>query len=116
MFLADQCEIGLGLHPRGLGLIAEFEVKALLDAAVSAAEQQHRKDVADAKAELDRLPVISVDPDIVAAGVNAIMPGVEEASVTRSVVAAWVLLFSVAPCALLRLGLALLTPTRWGSA
>jgi hypothetical protein len=43
--------------------------------------------------------VISVDPDIVAAGVNAIMPGVEEASVTRSVAAAWVLLFSVAPCA-----------------
>jgi hypothetical protein len=86
------------------------------DAAVTAAEQQHRKDVADAKAELDRLPVISIDLDIVAAGVNAIMPGVEEASVTRGVVALWVLLFSLGPCALLRLGLALLAPTRWRSA
>jgi hypothetical protein len=85
------------------------------DAAVTAAEQQHRKDVADAKAELDRLPVTSVDLDIVAAGVNAIIPGVEEALVTRGVVAFWVLLFSLGPCALLRLGLALLAPMRWGS-
>ncbi len=83
---------------------------------MTAAEQQHRKDVADAKAELNRLPVISVDPDIVAAGVTAIIPGVEEASVTRGVIALWVLLFSVAPCALLRLGLTLLAPTRLGSA
>jgi hypothetical protein len=86
------------------------------DAAVTGAEQQHRKDVADAKAELDRLPVISVDLDIVAAGVNAIIPGADEALVTRGVVAFWVLLFSLGPCALLRLGLVLLAPTRWGSA
>jgi hypothetical protein len=68
------------------------------DAAVTAAEQQRRKDVADAKARLDRLPVISVDLDIVAAGVNANVPdGVPEAWVTRGVVALWVLLFSLGP-------------------
>jgi hypothetical protein len=38
------------------------------------------------------------------------MPGVEEALVSRGVVALWVLLFSLGPCALLRLGL--LAPTR----
>jgi hypothetical protein len=86
------------------------------DAAATAAAQQHRKDVADAKTELSRLSVISVDLDIVAAGVNAIIPGVEQALVTRGVVALWVLLFSLGPCALLRLGLTLLAPTRWGSA
>jgi hypothetical protein len=85
------------------------------DTAVTAAEQQHRKDVADSKAELDRLSVISVDLDIVAAGVNAIIPGVEEVLVTRGVVALWVLLFSLGPCALLRLGLSLLAPPRWGA-
>jgi hypothetical protein len=76
-----------------------------------AAEQRHRQDVADAKAQLDRLPVISSDQNIVAAGVNAIVP-VTEVWVDRGVVALWVLLFSVAPCAFLRLGLAILAPGR----
>jgi hypothetical protein len=71
--------------------------------------------VADAKTELDRLPVISLDPNVVAAGVNAIMP-VADAWVDRGVVVLWVLLFCVAPCAFLRLGLAILAPARWGRA
>jgi hypothetical protein len=41
---------------------------------LKAAELRHRQDVTDAKAELDRLPVISLDQNVVAAGVNAIMP------------------------------------------
>ncbi len=85
------------------------------DNGVRTVEQQHRKDVADAKAELGRLSVISVDQDIVAAGVNAIVPGVPEEWITRGVVGLWVFLFSVAPCALLRLGLALLVPPRSGA-
>jgi len=80
--------------------------------AVTAAEQQHRKDVAGAQAKLDRLPVISVDLDIVTAGVDAIVPGVPEAWVTRGVVVLWVLLFSLGPCTLLRVGLVLLVPPR----
>jgi hypothetical protein len=79
------------------------------------AEQRHRQDVANARAELDRLPVISLDPNVVAAGVNAIMP-VADAWVDRGVVVLWVLLFCVAPCAFLRLGLAILAPARWGRA
>jgi hypothetical protein len=73
--------------------------------AVTTAEQRHRDDVAGAQAKLDRLPVISVDLDIVTAGVEAIVPGVPEAWVTRGVVVLWVLLFSIGPCAFLRLGL-----------
>jgi hypothetical protein len=46
---------------------------------------------------------------------NAIMP-VADAWVDRGVVVLWVLLFSVAPCAFLRLGLAILAPARWGRA
>jgi hypothetical protein len=73
--------------------------------AVTAAEQQHRNDVADAKDKLGRLSVISADLDMVAAGVEALVPGVPEALITRGVVVLWVLLFSVGPCAFLRLGL-----------
>jgi hypothetical protein len=73
--------------------------------AVTAAEQQHRTDVADAKDKFGRLSVISADLDMVAAGVEAIVPGVPEAWVTRGVVVLWVLLFSIGPCAFLRLGL-----------
>jgi hypothetical protein len=51
----------------------------------------------------------------VAAGVNAIMP-VTDAWVDRGVVTLWVLLFSVAPCAFLRLGFAILASARWGRA
>jgi len=79
------------------------------EADLKAAEQRHRQDVAEAKVELDRLPVISLDQNVVAAGVNAIMP-VADAWVDRGVVALWVLLFSVAPCAFLRLGFAILAP------
>jgi hypothetical protein len=75
------------------------------DAAVAQAGRQHRQDVADAQAKLDGLSIISADLDMVAAGVEAIVPGVPEALVTRGVVVLWVLLFSVGPCAFLRLGL-----------
>jgi hypothetical protein len=70
-----------------------------------AADKQHREDVAGAQAELDGLSIISADLDMVAAGVEAIVPGVPEALVTRGVVVLWVLLFSIGPCAFLRLGL-----------
>jgi hypothetical protein len=73
--------------------------------AVTAAEQRNRNEVADAKDKLGRLSVISADLDMVAAGVEALVPGVPEALVTRGVVVLWVLLFSVGPCAFLRLGL-----------
>jgi hypothetical protein len=72
---------------------------------VRRADQQHRQDVADAQDKLDHLSIISADLDMVAAGVEAIVPGVPEAWVTRGVVVLWVLLFSIGPCAFLRLGL-----------
>jgi hypothetical protein len=51
--------------------------------------------------------------DMVAAGVEALVPGVPEAWVTRIVVLLWVLLFAAAPCALLKAGLeVLLAPPR----
>jgi hypothetical protein len=56
-----------------------------------------------------------LDQNVVAAGVTAIMP-VSDAWIDRGVVALWVLLFSVAPCAFLRLGLAILASARWGRA
>jgi hypothetical protein len=72
---------------------------------VRRADQQHRQDVADAQDKLDHLSIISADLDMLAAGVEAILPGVPEAWVTRGVVVLWVLLFSIGPCAFLRLGL-----------
>ena len=77
------------------------------------ADEQHRKDVADAQTKLDGMSVISLDLDMVAAGVEALVPGVPEAWVTRIVVLLWVLLFAAAPCALLKAGLeVLLAPAR----
>jgi hypothetical protein len=80
--------------------------------AVTTAEQRHREDVADAEAKLAALSVISVDLDIVAAGVDAIVPDVPGGWVTRGVVALWVLVFALGPPVLLRLGLALLATPR----
>jgi len=81
------------------------------EANVKAAEQQHRKDVADAQAALKALPATSNDKNVVLAGVAAIIPGASEAWVNGIVAGLWVALFSFAPCMLLRLGLALLAPT-----
>jgi sRNA-binding protein len=78
---------------------------------VTVAEQRHRDDVADAKVKLDRLPVISADRNVVLAGVAAVLPWIPEAWVNGTVAGLWVALFSLGPCMLLRLGLALLTPT-----
>ena len=78
---------------------------------VTVAEQRHRDDVADAKVKLDRLPVISSDRNVVLAGVAAVLPWIPEAWVNGTVAGLWVALFSFGPCMLLRLGLALLTPT-----
>jgi len=84
--------------------------------AVAKADEQHRKDVADAQTKLDGMSVISLDLDMVAAGVEALVPGVPEAWVTRIVVLLWVLLFAAAPCALLKAGLeVLLAPARTAS-
>jgi hypothetical protein len=85
------------------------------NADVKAAKEQHRQDVADAQTKLDGMLVISLDLDMVAAGVEALVPGVPEAWVTRIVVLLWVLLFSLGPCALLRSGLEILAPARTAS-
>jgi hypothetical protein len=82
------------------------------DADVRDAKEQHRKAVADAQVKLDGISVISLDLDMAAAGVEAIVPGVPEAWVTRIVVLLWVLLFSLGPCTLLRSGLEILAPAR----
>jgi hypothetical protein len=44
-------------------------------AAIAAAEERHRKDVADARSALDRLPMISADKNVVLAGVAQSSPG-----------------------------------------
>jgi hypothetical protein len=82
------------------------------DADVRAAEVRHRKDVADAQAKLDRLPVISADKNVVLAGVTAIVPGVPEAWVNRLVVALWIVMFNLGSCVLLRLGVNVLAAPR----
>src|SRR6266566_1686810 len=79
------------------------------DADVRRAEQQHRKDVADAKDALDRLPKISADKNPILAGIMALVPvEVPEAWANRIVAGLWVVLFSFGPCLLLRRGLVLL--------
>jgi hypothetical protein len=112
------------------------------DADVRGAEQQHRKDVADAKDALDRLPKISTDKNPILAGIMALVPGLEdgtpsthpiqgderagdgpqsvahevpEAWANRITVWLWVAIFSFGPCLLLRAGLALLAPARTAS-
>jgi hypothetical protein len=83
------------------------------DADVKAADQQHRKDVADAKDALDRLPKISADKNQILAGIMALVPvEVPEAWANRIVAALWVALFSFGPCLLLRRGLVLLWTPR----
>ena len=109
----DECAKAKAEERKAADALASENTKHETD--LKAAELRHRQDVADAKAELDRLPVISLDQNVVAAGVNAIMP-VTDAWVDRGVVVLWVLLFCVAPCAFLRLGLAILAPARWGRA
>ena len=103
----DECAKAKAEERKAADALASENTKHEAD--LKAAEQRHRQDVADAKAELERVPVISLDQNVVAAGVNAIMR-VADAWVDRGVVALWVLLFSVAPCAFLRLGLALMAP------
>jgi hypothetical protein len=109
----DECAKAKAEERKAADALASENTKREAD--LKAAEQRHRQDVAGAKAELDRLPVISLDQNVVAAGVNAILP-VVDAWVDRGVVVLWVLLFCVAPCAFLRLGLAILAPARWGRA
>jgi hypothetical protein len=82
------------------------------DADAKLAEQQHRKDVADAQAGLKALPETSNDKNVVLAGVAAIVPWVSEAAVNGIVAGLWVALLLIGPCLLLRLGMALLVPTR----
>jgi hypothetical protein len=82
------------------------------DADAKLAEQQHRKDVADAQAGLKALPETSNDKNVVLAGVAAIVPWASEAAVNGIVASLWVALLLIGPCLLLRLGMALLLPTR----
>ncbi len=82
------------------------------DLDVKAAEQRHRLDVADAEAKLAALPATSADGNVVLAGVVAILPFASEAWVNGVVAALWVAMFTFGPCTLLRLGLALVVPTR----
>jgi hypothetical protein len=79
---------------------------------VKEAEQRHRKDVADAQAALKDLPATSNDKNVVLAGVAAILPWASEAAVNGIVAGLWVALLLIGPCLLLRLGMALLVPTR----
>ena len=111
--LLEECAKAKAEERKAADALASENTKREAD--LKAAEQRHRQDVAEAKVELDRLPVISLDQNVVAAGVNAIMP-VTDAWVDRGVVTLWVLLFSVAPCAFLRLGLAILAPALQGKA
>ena len=83
-------------------------------AAVAAAEERHRKDVADARSALDRLPMISADKNVVLAGVAAIVPWASEALVDGLVAGLWVALLLLGPCLLLRLSLMLLVPASTG--
>jgi hypothetical protein len=96
------------------------------DADVRGAEQRHRDDVAKAKAALEALPVISADKNLILAGIMALVPGLEdgtlsthpiqgevlEAWANRITVWLWVAIFSFGPCLFLRAGLALLAPAR----
>ena len=81
-------------------------------AAVAAAEERHRKDVADARSALDRLPMISADKNVVLAGVAAIVPWASAALVDGLVAGLWVAMLLLGPCLLLRFALMLLVPTR----
>jgi hypothetical protein len=80
--------------------------------AVAKAEEQRRKDVADAQAKLAALPVISADKNIAHAGVAAILPWASESAVNGIVAGLWVTMFLIGPGVLLRFGLALLAPPR----
>jgi hypothetical protein len=82
------------------------------NADVKSAENRYRADIEKAKAEFEKLPVISADKNVVLAGVAAILPWLSEAWVNGIVAGLWVALFSFGPCMLLRLGQALLTPTK----
>jgi|GEM_PF-6054813 hypothetical protein len=82
------------------------------DAAVAAAEQQHRDDVAKANADLKALPVTSNDKNVVLAGVAAIVPLASEDWVNRLVVALWIVMFNLGCCVLLRLGVNVLAAPR----
>ena len=81
---------------------------------MAVAEERHRKDVADARSTLDRLPMISADKNVVLAGVAAIVPWASEALVDGLVAGLWVALLLLGPCLLLRLSLMLLVPARTG--
>jgi hypothetical protein len=81
-------------------------------AAVAAAEEQRRKDLAGARSALDRLPMISADKNVVLAGVASIVPWASAALVDGLVAGLWVALLLLGPCLLLRLSLMLLVLAR----
>jgi hypothetical protein len=106
----DQCNRSRAAVARAQDDLKQANERHGLD--VKAAEQRHRLDVADAEAKLAALPATSADRNVVLAGVVAILPFASDGLVNGLVAALWVALFSFGPCTLLRLGLALLVPTR----